>query len=296
MYPAWILLLALLLLSACPSRKNYYGHRDAADIQWDVSYLPQSKSKRHTLDLYLPKNKSEPSPLVIFVHGGMIKPLDKREMQWLTGLHGVVGANLTQHNIAVAVIDYRQYGEIATYQDALQDVLSATRFAKENAEQWKVDPTKIFLVGHSFGAFLTARLAFDAAQWQQAGISQESIRGFVSIAGTYDLEHLKRVAFAKKEKVAKKVTELAGDKSLASYTINNFVTPSHPPFLMMVGLDDDPALVQQHQDLKPNIDPTPKTTTIELTGESHMSVLLRMGTKKDQVTAPLLKFINDASN
>lgn len=291
-----LLLVLGLLVAACPSLRNYYGHRDNAQIRWDIPYLAQSQEKHHQLDLYLPKNQTEPFPLVIFIHGGLVKPMGRRMLQPVTGLHGSVGASLTHHGIAAAIVDYRQHPNLSSLQEPLDDVAAAIGYIVQNATDWGADPSKIFVVGHSMGAFLSARLAFDPSLLQRAGLSEGSIRGFVSVAGPYDLSSFCRGSFGQQEpKLTKRMTQLAGgEEGLKSFSPIAYLNANHTPFLLVVGLNDDPSLIEQHYQLKAALEPSGQFTAVELTGENHMSPIVRLGTKRDQLMPHLLTFFAEA--
>src|SRR5437762_2647314 len=124
--------LVLLVAVMAPSWRNYYFHRDGVRILEDQAYVEGSADPAHRLDLYLPEKGPGPFPVVVFVHGGFYKPLHRRTLQPLTGLHGCVGVALARQGIATAVIDYRQYPEATSVKDALDDISRAVRYVEDH--------------------------------------------------------------------------------------------------------------------------------------------------------------------
>lgn len=78
-----------------------------------LSYVENSKSPKHKLDLYLPPNSANHKhPVVIFVHGGGWKRGDRR---WFRGMYANVGWALAKQGFACAVISYRLVGVSRTF-------------------------------------------------------------------------------------------------------------------------------------------------------------------------------------
>src|SRR5437764_8494967 len=124
--------LTLGLLWFWPARRNYYFKRDLVDRRPDVPYSTAAGDPKRQLDLYQPRHTSlhgaPPSPVVVFVHGGYWRPMDRRWMQPLTGAYGNVGVALARHGIVAAIVGYRQYPQVRSGDDSLDDIAGAIRF------------------------------------------------------------------------------------------------------------------------------------------------------------------------
>jgi acetyl esterase/lipase len=103
------------------------------------------------------------------------------------------GPYLAQRRIALFTIDYRlsKPGQ-PSYPKPVQDVLAAIQFVKSNADDLKVDPQRLGLMGDSSGAQLAA-LAGDAPPFAGAypgdpyATVSAKVKAVVGIYGVYDL-------------------------------------------------------------------------------------------------------------
>ena len=88
-------------------------------------------------------------PVVVFVPGGGFIRSPKaagRRMRRALAAAGYV----------VASIEYRTTRHGATYLDGLADVRAAVRFLRANADEYRIDPTRVALWGESAGGYLVA--------------------------------------------------------------------------------------------------------------------------------------------
>ena len=98
------------------------------------------------LDAFVPEDRG-PHPAVVLVHGGGWRSGSR--VGWST-----TGRALAGEGIAAFSIDYRLSGE-AVFPAARNDVLDAVRWIRANAPQYRVDPSRIGLMGGSAGANLS---------------------------------------------------------------------------------------------------------------------------------------------
>jgi acetyl esterase/lipase len=119
----------------------------------DIPYANQSDAQK--LDIYLPIDGDGPFPVIIYIHGGAWQMGDKRELQILPVLRGVV------HGYAVVSINYRSSHE-AIFPVQIFDVKSALRFIKANAERYMLDKHRVAAWGASAGGHLAALLGTSA--------------------------------------------------------------------------------------------------------------------------------------
>ena len=118
-----------------------------ADHQ-DVVYLTPDGEPLH-LDLYLPSlAEDERCPCIVFVHGGGWKNGDKKS-------GGKNAGWLADHGFAVASINYR-LTDVAQWPAQINDCYAAVRWVRENAKNYKIDPSRVGAFGTSAGAHLVA--------------------------------------------------------------------------------------------------------------------------------------------
>ena len=135
---------------------------------------------RQRLDVFQPLESTAPRPwpLVVFFYGG----------SWTRGERAhyrFVGESLATHGIVAVVADYRLSPEVR-YPEFLVDCAWAVRWAVNNAAGLGADPRRIYLMGHSAGAYNAAMLALDGRWLAAAGISVLHLAGWIGLAGPYD--------------------------------------------------------------------------------------------------------------
>jgi acetyl esterase/lipase len=99
-------------------------------------------------DLYLPAALRQPSPVVMWLHGGGWRFGDRR-------LAPDLRAFAQQAQLAVVSIDYRLSGE-ATFPAPVEDVKTAVRWVRSVADEFGFDAGRVGLWGSSAGGHLAA--------------------------------------------------------------------------------------------------------------------------------------------
>ena len=179
-------LLAMLpaLLTAC-SAVDVLNATVPSDTYRSSADLAYGNHPRQKVDVYLP---SQPladkalaaggAPMVVFFYGGSWSSGNRADYRF-------VGEALASQGIAVVVADYRLSPEVR-YPVFLQDSAQAMRWAFDNAQKYGADPNRIFVMGHSAGAYNAAMLALDQRWLAGAGLSPARLAGWIGLAGPYD--------------------------------------------------------------------------------------------------------------
>lgn len=157
------------------------------EVARDLTYLatPPVAAGGTTLDLYYTASApgaapADPSPIVVFVHGGGWRRGDKAQ-------HAEKGEYFARAGFLFASINYRLYPDVDPATQAL-DVAQAVSWIARNAETYDADPTLVFLMGHSAGAHLAALAALDPTYLERARFPRQHLRGVVLLDGAgYDL-------------------------------------------------------------------------------------------------------------
>jgi acetyl esterase/lipase len=186
-----VLLAVTVIFAGALTWRVYLKHKRAAEqpqpvMGWDeVRYLPDLRydgqtadDAGHTLDLFLPL-EGGPWPVAIIVHGGAFM-FDHK------GTLANVGVALARHGVAAAVVDYRLIPE-AWPPNQTRDVARAVAFVHAHAAEYGIDPSRLFLVGHSAGAFLAAMALLWPEGLAAAGVPADAVRGAALISGFYDI-------------------------------------------------------------------------------------------------------------
>ena len=147
------------------------GYRSTADIRYGAH-------ARQLLDVYRPATETSRAPVVVFFYGGNWSSGDRASYRF-------AGEALASQGFVAVIPDYRLYPEVR-FPDFLADCAAAVRWAFDHAANHGGDPSRIFLMGHSAGAYNAAMLGLDAQYLMAAGVDHRRIRGLVGLAGPYD--------------------------------------------------------------------------------------------------------------
>ena len=136
--------------------------------------------ERQRFDLYRPAAApgAGASPLVVFVYGGSWSSGERADYRF-------AGEALAAQGFTVMVVDYRVYPDVR-YPDFLQDCARATGYALEHAAAFGADPKRVFLYGHSAGAYNAAMLALDPRWLRAVGHAPGELAGWIGLAGPYN--------------------------------------------------------------------------------------------------------------
>jgi acetyl esterase/lipase len=178
----WIVLplLALAALAACAPVRALNVLASASGghtVEQDVAYgnLP-----RHKLDLYTPSTRAPAGgwPVVVFFYGGSWNTGERAEYRF-------VGSALAARGVLTLVADYRLYPEVR-YPDFLNDSAQALAWGLNEASRRGGNPKRVFVMGHSAGAYNAAMLALDPRWLAATGHAPAELAGFIGLAGPYD--------------------------------------------------------------------------------------------------------------
>ena len=142
--------------------------------------VPYGSGPRQVLDVYRPTMPAPRGgwPVVVFFYGG----------SWNSGQRGdyaFVGEALASRGIVALVADYRLYPQVR-FPDFLRDCATALAWGLANAGELGGNPKRVYVMGHSAGAYNAAMLALDARWLAPTGHAPRELAGFIGLAGPYD--------------------------------------------------------------------------------------------------------------
>lgn len=134
---------------------------------------------RQKLDVYRPvRPMAGPPRAVVFFYGGSWQEGDRTD-------YAFVGQALAAMGAVAMVVDYRLYPEVC-YPGFLLDCAAATAFAQRWLAQHGYEGARLFVAGHSAGAYNAAMLATDSRWLASQGLGIDSLSGWIGMAGPYN--------------------------------------------------------------------------------------------------------------
>lgn len=212
---------------------------------------------RARLDLYVPDGLTTPAPVILFFYGG----------SWQSGskdIYRAFGQAFASAGIIAAVADYRLYPQVK-YPAFIEDGALAVRFVHERIAEHGGDPTRLFVSGHSAGAYIAAMLACNPAYLGEA--RYEWIRGVIGIAGPYDFLPLHDPAL---------IEIFGGDRVMATQPIK-YAGSRTPPMLLAHGTADRTVGAGNSRRMAKRLREAGNAIElIEYRGASHLGIILSL--------------------
>lgn len=217
--------------------------------------LPYGDSAAERLDVFAAKRPG--SPVLVFVHGGYWRALDKADHSFLAPAFVDAGA-------MVVVPNYALCPTVGIEQIALQ-MAQALAWTHRHAAAHGGDPSRIVVVGHSAGAHLAAMLL--ACRWKDVGndLPLRLLAGAIGISGIYDLEPVRLAPF------------LQVDLQLTPASVRRLSPAFFPrprgPLYALVGSEESEEFIRQNRLIRDQWGPSTVPVCETLNGRNHFTVL-----------------------
>ena len=185
-----------------------------------ISAHAYGKHRRHVFDAYAPVSFTEPLPILFFIYGGGWNSGNREE-------YSFVGRAFAKAGFITVIADYRLVPEIR-YPAFLEDCGAALTEALAVLPVFGGDAGRVFLMGHSAGAYNAVMLGLDGPRFGAPELGAQ-LRGVVGLSGPYDFypfdvkEAIEAFGRAKNPQTSQPV---------------NIVRPGAPPFYLGHGSRD----------------------------------------------------------
>lgn len=143
-----------------------------------------------TLDVFAPEAQRA-APVLVFVHGGWWRSLDKRD-------HSFLAPPFARRGAVVVVPNYALCPAVSVEQIALQ-MVRALAWTHSNAARFGGDPARIVVAGHSAGGHLAAMML--CCDWRAVAndgarrLPARLVGSALAISGLFDLAPLRRTPY-----------------------------------------------------------------------------------------------------
>ena len=156
--------------------------RQAHRCMLDVAY---GHGPNESLDIF-PAEQAH-APVVVFIHGGYWRSLDKSEHSFVAPVFKQLGALTVVPNYALA--------PAVTIPEIVMQMVKAVAWTWRYIHHWGGDPRRIHVQGHSAGGHLAAMML--ACLWSRysADLPADVVKSALSISGLHELESMRQTPF-----------------------------------------------------------------------------------------------------
>ncbi len=203
------------------------------------------------------------APLLVFIHGGYWRTLDKGDFSLLAPAWTAAGVTLVS-------IDY-PLAPAAALDDIVAACRRAVDWVRRHARDLGGDPAALHLAGHSAGAHLAAMV-----------MTEQPVAGACLLSGVYELEPVRLTPYVN--------DDLRLDAAAAARNSPIALRPAAPcPLLVAVGADETDEFVRQSRDMAAAWS---AETCLELPGRHHFSAVDALADGDDPLFGAVLDLID----
>lgn len=226
--------------------------RDRSLCLLDLAY---GDGPGETLDVFPAARNG--APVLVFIHGGYWRALDKRDVSFVAPAFQQAGAMVVLPNYALCPA-------VTIEQIALQ-LTRALAWTWRHAAEHGGDPSRIVVAGHSAGGHLAAMLL--ACDWAKVGadLPPGLVAAALSVSGLFDLEPLRHTPF------------LAPDLRLTEAAVPRLSPAAWPaprgPLVAVVGGDESEEFHRQNRLIRQAWGEAVVPVCEAIPGTNHLSVM-----------------------
>jgi acetyl esterase/lipase len=278
---------AVLMVLCAVAAPAVAAERLPVRVVKDIAYRagPADAAGKDRLDLYLPQDKTN-TPVIVWYYGGALQEGDKRDATEVGAAQRFAAAG-----IITAVVNYRLSPGVA-HPAHIEDAAAGFAWVKRHIAEYGGDPNRVFLVGHSAGAYLLALLATDERYLAAQGLSARDIRGLVPVSAFYWVER----------------TGVAPDRPKTVWGSDERVwkdaSPAHhlragmPPMQIVYADGDEPWRRQQNEEFEREVRQAGNAQVgiVRIANRTHMSILGHLKDDDDPASNAIIAFVNGTSH
>ena len=217
------------------------------------------------------------APVLIFIHGGYWRALDKRD-------HSFIAPAFTKEGVCVVVPNYALAPAVTIPQIVMQ-MVHAVAWTWRHIARHGGDPNRITVAGHSAGGHLAAMMA--ACLWRVYGrdLPADVVKGSLAISGLHDLDPIMHTPFLQPSlKLTREQVRKASPALLPA--------PAQGKLYTVCGDDESEEYHRQNQLIRDAWGAARVPVCETLPGKNHFSVLealIEPGSRLNSLAMELLK-------
>jgi arylformamidase len=226
--------------------------RTASAANLDIPYGP---GVGETLDVFPAPVAG--APVLMFIHGGYWRALDKSDFSFVAPSFNADGAMVVVPNYALA--------PAVSVEHITLQMVAALAWTWRNAARFGGDPGRIAVSGHSAGGHLTAMML--SCRWKQVAddLPAQPLAGGLSISGLYDLEPIRHTPFLQ--------ADLKLTPSSVARLSPAFFPRSRSKLYTVAGGDESEEFIRQNVLIRDVWGPTAVPVCETVAGLNHLTIL-----------------------
>ena len=248
--------------------------REQLGGQLDLAY---GRDASERLDVFPAANPG--APVLVYIHGGYWRMLDKRDQSFVASAFVVAGAMVVLPNYALCPA-------VRIEHIALQ-LVQALAWVHRHAAEYGGDPSRIVVAGHSAGGHLAAMLL--ACDWRAVAedLPPDLVHAALSISGLFDLEPLRHAPF------------LAPDLRLSAASARRLspalmMPPPRGRLVAVVGGDESEEFLRQNALIGRAWGPAVVPVCEAIPGRHHMNIVDELADPRSRVHCLTLQLLGFA--
>ena len=226
--------------------------RASLACELDLAYGPLPNER---LDVFTPRAAG--APVLVYIHGGYWRALDKRDQSFVATPFVGAGAMVVLPNYALC--------PAVRIDDIVLQLVPSLAWVWRHAAEHGGDRSRIVVAGHSAGGHLAAMML--TCRWPVVApdLPADLVQSALAVSGVFELEPLRHAPF------------LAGDLRLDAASARR-LSPAVMPapegrLVAVVGADESEEFKRQNATIAAAWGPRAVTVCEEVPGRHHMNVL-----------------------
>ena len=213
--------------------------------------VPYGDAAGETLDIF--PGSGAKAPVLVFIHGGYWRSLDKAD-------HSFIAPAFSQSGACPAV----------TVPHIILQMVKALAWTYRNIAGYGGDPGRITVIGHSAGGHLAAMLLACVWKAYSEGLPDRLVKNALSISGLYELQSIMRAPFLQE---SLRLTPAQVKKASPAWLPSPRVSGERGTLYTVAGGDESAAFLQHNELIRRVWGPRVVPVCEALPGLNHFSIL-----------------------